>query len=47
MTTSINRPAWTIEFENETIDRLINKYASHIPKKRLQEPKAIATAEEP
>lgn len=46
MTATITRPAWTIEFENETIDRLIDKYAPHIPKKRLQEPKAIAIAEE-
>ncbi|QIR36010.1 hypothetical protein HCG51_04035 [Tolypothrix sp. PCC 7910] len=46
MTVIITRPAWTIEFENETIDRLIDKHAPHIPKKRLQEPKAIATAEE-
>lgn len=46
MTATLERPAWTIEFETETIDRLIDKYAPHIPKKRSHEPKPITTKEE-
>jgi len=46
MTAILTRPAWTIEFETETIDRLIDKHAPHIPKKRLYEQRAIATKEE-
>ncbi|MUG93559.1 hypothetical protein F7734_14445 [Scytonema sp. UIC 10036] len=46
MTATLTRQAWTVEFETETIDRLIDKHAPHIPKKRLQEAKPIQTEEE-
>lgn len=46
MTATLTRRPWTVEFETETIDRLIDKHAPQIPKKRLHEAKPIQTKEE-
>ncbi|MBN3871267.1 hypothetical protein [Nostoc sp. JL33] len=35
MTAILTRPAWTIEFKTETIDRLTVFHALHISKKRF------------
>ncbi|MEH2036148.1 hypothetical protein [Nostoc sp.] len=34
MTTTLTRPAWTTNLELEIFEKLLDKYAPHIPKKR-------------
>jgi hypothetical protein len=46
MSATLTRPAWTTEFEIDTIDKLIAQHAPHFPTTRLQEPRQLTTAEE-
>ncbi|MEH2448334.1 MAG: hypothetical protein V7K18_21930 [Nostoc sp.] len=46
MTAILTRPGWTTDLELEIFDKLLDKYAPHIPKKRLQEPRSPETDEE-
>ncbi|KAF3889600.1 MULTISPECIES: hypothetical protein [Nostocales] len=46
MTATLTRPAWTTEWEVETINKLIAQHAPHLPTTRLYEPRPPATDEE-
>jgi hypothetical protein len=46
MSATLTRPAWTNEFEIETIDKLIARHAPHFPTTRLQEPRTLTTPQE-
>jgi hypothetical protein len=46
MSATLTRPAWTAEFEIETIDKLIARHAPHFPTTRLQEPRTLTTPQE-
>ncbi|MBD2168261.1 hypothetical protein H6G04_28155 [Calothrix membranacea FACHB-236] len=46
MTATLTRPAWTTDFEIETIDKIIAKHAPNFPTTRVQEPRQLTTAEE-
>jgi hypothetical protein len=46
MTAILTRPAWTTDLELEIFDKLLDKHAPHLPKKRLEEPRPPETEEE-
>ncbi|MFN6472808.1 MAG: hypothetical protein RMY36_024470 [Nostoc sp. SerVER01] len=46
MTAILTRPAWTTDLELEIFDKLLDKRAPHLPKKRLEEPRPPQTEEE-
>ena len=46
MTAILTRPAWTVDWEIETLDRLIAQHAPNLPTERAEEPRPPATEEE-
>ncbi|MBD2411960.1 hypothetical protein FACHB389_09345 [Nostoc calcicola FACHB-389] len=46
MTAILTRPAWTTDLELEIFDKLLDKHAPYLPKKRLEEPRPPETEEE-
>lgn len=46
MSATLTRPAWTIEFEQETFNKVIAKHAPHIPLTREHDPRPFANEEE-
>ncbi|AFY31745.1 hypothetical protein [Calothrix sp. PCC 7507] len=46
MTVTLTRPAWTTKLEVEIFDKLLDKHAPHLPKKRSQDPRPPQTEEE-
>ncbi|GAA6623979.1 hypothetical protein [Scytonema sp. NUACC26] len=45
MTATLSRPAWTTEFEIQTIDKLVAQHAPHFPTTRIQEARSLTKEE--
>ena len=46
MTATLTRPTWTTDLEVEIFDKLVDRYAPHLPKKQSHDPRPPATEEE-
>lgn len=46
MTATLTRRAWTTDLEIEILNKLVDKYAPHLPKTRLHDPRPIQTQAE-